>query len=173
MTPNLQPIHLKTENLLLRPLTQTDFETLYNIASDPMLWEQHPNKYRYKKEEFQNYFEGAILSQGAFIIIDTTTNQTMGCTRFYDHDPTNKTILIGYTFIGRKYWGKGYNQSLKKLMLDYIFQYVSSVYFHIGNQNYRSQKAIEKIGAKKIAEQQVEYYGETPKMNYIYQINKN
>ena len=55
-------------------------------------------------------------------------------------------------------------------MLDYAFQHIDKVYFHIGAQNYRSQKAIEKIGAQKIGEQEVEYYGEDSKLNYIYQI---
>lgn len=172
MTFNIQPNNLKSELLFLRPLQENDFEALYDIASDPLLWEQHPNKNRYKKEEFKNYFEGAILSKGAFIVLDSTTNETIGCSRFYDYDGKENAILIGYTFIGRKYWGKGYNESLKKVMLNYIFQFVSSVYFHIGNQNFRSQKAIEKFGAQKFGEQEVEYYGETPKMNYIYKINK-
>lgn len=172
MTFNIQPNNLKSELLFLRPLQENDFEALYDIASDPLLWEQHPNKNRYKNEEFKNYFEGAILSKGAFIVLDSTTNEIIGCSRFYDYDGKENSILIGYTFIGRKYWGKGYNESLKKVMLDYIFQFVLSVYFHVGNQNYRSQKAMEKLGAKKVGEQEIEYYGEALKMNYIYKINK-
>jgi RimJ/RimL family protein N-acetyltransferase len=172
MTFNIQPNNLKSELIFLRPLQENDFDKLFEIASDPLLWEQHPNKYRYKKEEFTTYFKGAILSKGAFIIIDSKTNETVGCSRYYDYNDDENTILIGYTFIGRKYWGRGYNASLKKIMLNYIFQYVSSVYFHIGNQNFRSQKAIEKFGAQKVGEQEVEYYGEIPKMNYIYKINK-
>ena len=169
---NIQPNNLTSELIFLKPLQENDFDKLFEIASDPLLWEQHPNKNRYKKEEFSTYFNGAILSKGAFIVIDFTTNETIGCSRFYDYNPIENTILIGYTFIGRKYWGKGYNASLKKVMLNYILQYVSSVYFHVGNQNFRSQKAIEKLGALKVGEQEVEYYGETPKMNYIYKINK-
>ena len=172
MTFNIQPNNLKSELIFLRPLQEIDFDKLFEIASDPLLWEQHPNKNRYKKEEFGTFFKGAMLSKGAFIVKDSATNETIGCSRYYDYNDDENTILIGYTFIGRKYWGKGYNGSLKKVMLNYISQYVSSVYFHIGNQNFRSQKAIEKIGAQKVGEQEVEYYGESPKMNYIYKINK-
>ena len=172
MTFNIQPNNLKSELIFLRPLLENDFDKLFEIASYPLLWEQHPNKNRYKKEESSTFFKGAMLSKGAFIVIDSATNETIGCSRYYDYNDDENTILIGYTFIGRKYWGKGYNGSLKKVMLNYIFQYVSSVYFHIGNQNFRSQKAIEKIGAQKVGEQEVEYYGESPKMNYIYKINK-
>lgn len=173
MTFNLQPQHLKNQLIQLFPLQEHDFEALYTVASDPLVWEQHPNKLRYQREVFQNFFEGAIQSQGAFLIREVQTNEVVGSSRFYDFDEKDNSILIGYTFIGRQFWGKGFNASLKKLMLDYAFHYVDKVYFHIGAQNYRSQKAIEKMGAIKVGEQHVEYYGEDSKLNYIYQINKS
>ena len=117
--------------------------------------------------------EGAVLSKGAFLIRDSKTNEVVGSSRYYDYNETDSSVLIGYTFIGTKFWGTGYNKALKKLMLDYAFQHVDKVYFHIGANNIRSQKAIEKIGATKIAEQEVTYYGEDSKLNFIYQINKN
>lgn len=173
MSFNIQPIDLKNETIQLIPLQKIDFEELYKVASDPLVWEQHPNKFRYQKAVFQNYFEGALLSKGAFIIRDSKTNEVVGSSRYYDFNEKENTILIGYTFIGRKFWGKGYNNALKKLMLDYAFQFVDKVYFHIGSHNYRSQKAIEKIGAVKVDEFEVEYYGEDSKLNFAYLITKN
>lgn len=172
MTFNLQPQHLQNQLIQLVPLQPNDFEALYKVASDPLVWEQHPNKLRYQRAVFQNFFEGAILSKGAFLVRDAQTNEVVGSSRFYDFDQNDKSVLIGYTFIGRKFWGKEYNKALKKIMLDYAFEHVDKVYFHIGAQNFRSQKAIEKIGAQKVGEQEVEYYGEDSKLNYIYQINK-
>jgi RimJ/RimL family protein N-acetyltransferase len=81
--------------------------------------------------------------------------------------------LIGYTFVGRSYWGKGFNRELKQLMLSYIFQYVDTVFFHVGAQNLRSQKAIEKIGALKVDEIEVAYYGEPEKINFVYEIQRH
>ncbi|NNT71208.1 GNAT family N-acetyltransferase [Flavobacterium sp. IMCC34852] len=170
---DLQPKNLKNELIQLIPLQETDFEELYAIASDPLVWEQHPNKLRYQREVFQNYFEGAMLSKGAFLIRDTKTNEAVGSSRFYDFNEKENSILIGYTFIGRKFWGNGYNKALKKIMLDYAFQEVNKVYFHIGAHNIRSQKAIEKIGAIKVDEFEVEYYGEEAKLNFVYLIQKN
>src|SRR6478672_1058545 len=172
MTFNLQPIQRQNQLIKLIPLQESDFEELYSVAFDELIWEQHPNKNRYQRDVFNNYFQGAIESKGAFFIRETTTNEPIGSTRFYDFDENDNSVLIGYTFIGRKFWGNGYNKALKKLMLDYAFNYVDKVYFHIGAFNYRSQKAIEKIGAVKIDEFEVEYYGEDSKLNYIYQINK-
>ena len=170
---DIQLTHLQNEFIRLVPLQETDFEELYNIASNPLVWEQHPNPNRYKREDFTNYFKGAIESKGAFLIIDYKTNETVGCSRYYDYNEADNSVLIGYTFIGTKFWGNGYNKALKKLMLDYAFQFVDKVYFHIGAFNIRSQKAIEKIGAVKVDEFEVEYYGEVSKLNFVYQINKN
>ena len=170
---DLQPFHLKNNLISLSPLQENDFEELYAVANDELLWEQHPNKLRYQRAVFQNFFEGAMLSGGAFIIRDNKTNEVVGSSRFYDYNEKENSILIGYTFIGRKFWGNDYNKSLKKLMLDYAFQHVNKVYFHIGAFNIRSQKAIEKIGAIKIDEFEVEYYGEDSKLNFVYLIEKN
>lgn len=169
---NLQPI-LENESVKLQPLQESDFEALYQVASDPLIWEQHPNKDRYKREVFQNFFEGAMISGGAFIIIDKKTNSVIGSTRFYDLDETEKSILIGYTFYGRDYWGSTYNQTVKKLMLDYIFQFVDKVLFHIGAQNIRSQKAIERLGALKVREIGVAYHSEAEVPNFEYVLSKN
>lgn len=81
-------------------------------------------------------------------------------------------MLIGYTFYGRNYWGSVYNPSVKKLMLDYAFQFLGKVYFHIGAENIRSQKAIERIGALKVREIEVAYHGEPMKLNFEYIIEK-
>lgn len=170
---DLQYQQLRNELIRLIPLQEINFEELYAVASEPLVWEQHPNKFRYQRDVFQNYFEGAMLSKGAFIIRDNKTNEVIGCSRYYDYDEIESSVLIGYTFIGIKFWGKDYNKALKKLMLHYAFQFVKKVYFHIGAFNYRSQKAIEKIGAIKVDEFEVEYYGETSKLNFIYLITKN
>lgn len=170
---DLQPTFLHDEVVKLIPLRESDFDRLFEIGSDPKVWEQHPNPNRYMLEDFTNYFKGAIESKGAFIALDAKNNETVGCSRYYDYNEEDNSVLIGYTFVGTKFWGNGYNKSMKKIMLDYAFRFVDKVYFHIGAFNIRSQKAIEKIGAIKIDEFEVEYYGETSKLNYVYVINKN
>jgi RimJ/RimL family protein N-acetyltransferase len=163
---------LENDRVLLSPLKETDFEDLYAVASDPKVWEQHPNKDRWKKEVFRNFFDGAMQSKGAFKIVDKTSGQVIGSTRFYNYDEKENTILIGYTFYGTAYWGTGVNKSVKKTMLDYIFQYVSKVLLHVGAENIRSQTAVGRIGALKIAEEEVTYFGEQPKLNFVYAIDK-
>jgi N-acetyltransferase len=167
---NWQPIDVKNEWVELTPLTETDFEQLYAVAKDPLVWEQHPNPDRYKWDVFQTYFQGAIESAGAFLIKDSTGN-AIGCTRFYDHVPEKKEVKIGYTFFSRDCWGKPFNQSTKSLMLQYAFQFVDDVIFHVGANNIRSQKAMEKMGALRIGQETVAYYGEEPRVNIVYKMS--
>ena len=169
MSPNLQP-HLESEIIILQPLKENDFEELYKAASDIKIWEQHPNKDRWKRDTFKNFFEGALISGGAFKIIDKATLEVIGSTRFYDYDEQEKSILIGYTFFKVSHWGKGFNHAVKKLMLDYIFQFVGQVDFHIGAENHRSLISIARMGAIKIGEQEVTYFGEEPKLNAVFRI---
>jgi N-acetyltransferase len=168
---NIQPV-LENDDIILLPLSAGDFEDLYAVASDPKIWEQHPNKDRWRKEVFQTFFEGAIQSKGAFKIVEKATGKVAGSTRFYDYNEQENGIFIGYTFYATKFWGTGFNPAVKALMLNYIFQFVSHVNFHIGVNNVRSQIAIGRIGAKKVAEEVVNYYGEAPKLNFVYSIDR-
>jgi len=163
---------LSNENVMLKPLQENDFEALFLQASNKEVWDQHPNKDRYKREVFQNFFDGAMESKGAFVIIDQATNQIIGSTRFYNFDADENSIFIGYTFYGKEFWGKNYNSQVKKLMMDYIFQFVDFVNFHVGSNNMRSRKAMQKLGAENLGELEVAYFGEASKTNILYQIQK-
>lgn len=169
---NFQPM-LRNNLVIAQPLSVSDFEGLYYAASDPLIWEQHPNKYRYQWQEFENYFKGAIESGGAFLVRDAQTFEIIGSSRYSDYNVETNIVSIGYTFFIRSHWGKGYNYVLKKLMLDYIFQFVDTVTFYIGAVNKRSQISLERIGAIKIGETQMAYYGETLQLNYTYAIAKD
>jgi RimJ/RimL family protein N-acetyltransferase len=168
---NLQPAILENDLIKLIPLEENHFEALYKAASDPLIWEQHPIKDRYTKEVFKPFFDAGINSKGAFLILDKTTNETIGTTRFYDYKPEESSIAIGYTFIGRKFWGGNYNKSTKKLLTDYAFQNVNSILFHVGAENIRSQKAVLKLGATKINEMNFPH-NEIGILHYEYELKK-
>ena len=170
---DIQPIHLKNDIVQLVPLQESDFDRLLKVASDPLIWKQHPNSNRYQKDRFKKYFEGAMLSQGAFIVLDSKTDEVICSSRFYDINPDTNSIKIGYTFIGIKFWGQNINKKMKLLMINYTFEKLDNVIFDIGSNNLRSQIAISRIGATKIGEQIIEYYGEEPKLNFIYRISKS
>lgn len=168
---SLQPV-LETTAITLLPLQPTDFADLYAVAADPKIWEQHPNKNRWQQDVFATFFEGAIQSSGAFKVVDNVTGTTLGSTRLYDYNPAANSILIGYTFYGTASWGRGVNLAAKALLLNYVFQFVDTVRFHIGADNVRSQIAIQRLGARKVAEQEITYYGEQPKLNFVFELPK-
>ena len=118
------------------------------------------------------FFQGAMESKGAFLVYDKNKNVPIGSSRYYAVDGNENAVAIGYTFIARDHWGGFYNPALKKLMIDYALQFVDFVVFHIGAVNIRSQKAIERLGAVKIDEVEMKYYGEPSKLNFIYEIRK-
>jgi len=142
---DLQPT-LKSEMLELRPLLPDDFEALYAVASDPLIWQQHPNSDRYKPDVFRKFFDEALQSGGALIAIDCKTERVIGSSRFHCYDLERSEIEIGWTFLARSHWGGAYNGEMKRLMLSHAFKFVDNVIFSVGANNVRSQRALEKIG---------------------------
>lgn len=146
------PIDLQptlTGNLIeIRPLKREDFAALFAAASDPLIWKQHPESDRYKKEVFLRFFESAIDSKGAFAVVDRKSGKIIGSSRYWNFKPEKSEIEIGWTFLERAFWGGAYNGELKSLMLKYAFRFVENVLLIVGENNLRSQKAVEKIGGK-------------------------
>jgi RimJ/RimL family protein N-acetyltransferase len=168
---DLQP-HLNGELIELRPLTPNDWDELFAVASDPLIWEQHPERDRYKEDVFRVFFKDALDSGGAFVIIDRKTQRIIGSTRFYGFDPKKSEIEIGWTFLARRYWGGLYNAEMKRLLLNHAFRFVESVVFFVGEDNVRSQKAMEKVGAIKVGTATRTYGDHPPARNLKYVMRK-
>ena len=130
----------------LRPLRESDWHALFAVASDPLIWEQHPRPDRCTEPVFREFFRQGIESGGALLATDAVTGEVIGSSRFR-HFPELAEIEIGWTFIARSHWGGRYNAEMKRLMLRHAFQFVQRVVFYVGERNIRSQKAVEKLGA--------------------------
>jgi RimJ/RimL family protein N-acetyltransferase len=148
---DLQPT-LEGSLISLRPLNSNDFESLYEVASDPLIWKQHPYSDRYKRDVFEKFFSEALGSKGALAVIDLKNGKIIGSSRYYEIDLCKNEVYIGYTFLKREYWGGIYNAELKRLMIAHASKYVSSIRFHIDKTNIRSQRATQKIGGVLIQE---------------------
>jgi RimJ/RimL family protein N-acetyltransferase len=143
----LQPT-LVGEALVLRPLKAADFDALFAVASDPLIWEQHPEPSRYQRAVFDGFFAGALASGGALAVLRRDTAAIIGTSRYYDWNATAREVAIGFTFVARQHWGGAVNRELKHLMLQHAFRWADAVWFHVGKNNWRSRKALEKIGAR-------------------------
>lgn len=140
-----QPV-LRGELLELRPLRAEDFAALYAVASDPLIWEQHPNSDRHREEVFREFFREALESGGALVASDLADGRVVGSSRFHGYDPARSEVEIGWTFLARSHWGGRYNGEMKRLMLGHAFRFVDNVVFLVGPNNLRSRHAVEKIG---------------------------
>ena len=153
-TFDFQPT-LSGEITLLRPLASSDYEALYDASSDPLIWEQLPRTERYKREVFDAFFDESIALKTSLLVQEKTTLDVLGSTRFARFDPLKSEIEIGWTFLKRRCWGKGFNREAKHLMLGHAFRFVNSVFFVAATTNLRSRRAIEKLGAR--FEQQLQW----------------
>jgi RimJ/RimL family protein N-acetyltransferase len=169
---NLQPL-LTGKQVLLRPLKSDDFEEIYSVASDPLIWEQHPVKTRYQREVYTTLFQELLSSQGTLVVIDRNTNEIIGHSRYYDYLPNDSNVAIGFTMLARKFWGGAYNRELKCLMLNHAFQKLDHVIFHVGEGNIRSRKSLEKFGARQFDQSIKIYQDGSQHVSIHYKIQKS
>ncbi len=144
-TPDLQPT-LRSERVLIRPVVAADWNGMYAVAADPEVWSLHPTSDRYKEPVFRQFFASALSCGSAFTILERQSDRIIGSSRYYGYEPKLREIEIGWTFLGREYWGGSYNREIKHLMLAHAFSFVETVVFWVGVENHRSRRAMEKIG---------------------------
>ena len=143
-----QPV-LDGERLYLRPLTEADWDALYAVASDKLLWEKHPSYDRWQEPVFRAFFDDALAQGGALAIVDKASGAVIGSSRFHGYDPAGEgEVMIGWSFLARPYWGLGYNAEFKRLMLAHAFRFVGRVLFRVGVDNVISRKAMANIGGR-------------------------
>lgn len=167
----LQPT-LGNERVLLRPLTEQDFEPLFEAASDPLIWEQHTAE-RYKREIFSDFFKESMKSGGALVIIDKESEKIIGSSRYKPITKMDTAVEIGWTFLSRKYWGGEYNKVVKTLMIEHAFRFFDDVILYIDEENLRSQKAAEKISAERQSADSPFNVIRRDPSHVTYRINKN
>ena len=141
-----QPM-LEGELLVVRPLRAEDVDALYEVARDPLLWEQHPQRDRWREDVFRRFFAEQLASGGGLAVVDRATGAVIGSSRYLDYDEAASEVEIGWTFLARPYWGGVYNGELKRLMVEHAFRFVERVVFLVDPNNLRSRRAVEKLGA--------------------------
>ena len=159
---------LTGEKVILRPVTAQDEAALYAIASDPAVWALHPRSDRWRKDVFTAYFADGLASGGALTALCRETGEVIGWSRYSVQFALAGEIEIGWTFLGRQWWGGAHNADMKRLMLAHAFRFVDRVILRIGPHNLRSRRAAEKIGA--VLTDRTE--GEGAALNLIYAIDK-
>ena len=167
-----QPV-LEGERLLLRPLRPDDWDALFAVASDRELWALHPSHDRWQEPVFREFFDDALAKGGALAVVDKASGEVIGSTRFQPCDYFEEQPLeIGWSFIARTYWGKGYNAEMKRLMLAHAFAHVDRVVFRVGADNVISRGAMANIGGRLTGTTFVEDRAGRPVEHVVYEITR-
>lgn len=176
-----QPV-LEGERLYLRPLTEADWPALYAVAADRLLWAGHPAHDRWQEPVFREFFDDALAHGGALAIVDKHApsgpegaggGAVIGSSRFQGYDPAGEgEVEIGWSFLARPYWGRGYNAEFKRLMLEHAFKYVGRVLFRVGAGNVISRKAMANIGGRLTGETFVVERAGRPVEHVVFEITR-
>lgn len=158
--------------LHLRPLTQGDEEALYAVARDPLIWAGHPVTDRWQRPIFQIQFDSIMTKNGAMAVFDRASGALVGTSTFHNHKPERSEVEIGNTYLARSHWGGAFNRELKSLMLTHAFRHVERVVFRIGETNFRSRRACEKIGAHLTDRTEVLAGPHGPMPHVVYEITR-
>ncbi len=130
----------------LAPLRAEDFEALFAAASDPEIWALHPMHTRWQRDVFTAFFEESLSSRGGLCVRDAATGAIIGHSRFSTEFSQGDEVEIGWSFLTRAYWGGPANREKKTLMMDHAFGFTAQIIYRVGEANWRSRRAVEKLG---------------------------
>jgi N-acetyltransferase len=137
---------LHGEWLTMRPYAEDDFEALYAVAADPLIWEVHPVPERHQRPVFRFNIDDALSDKGGLVAIDRNSGAIIGYSRYSQTKVDAADMEIGWTFLARAFWGGQYNRDMKRVMLAHALASFERVIFRVGDANGRSRRAVEKIG---------------------------
>lgn len=164
-----QPV-LEGERLLLRPLRQDDWSAFHAAASDPLIWQQHPAPDRWRERECRAWFDAGLAEGGALAAIDRASGALVGSSRYQVLDVPQDVAVIGSTFLARSHWGGAWNREMKRLMLAHALNAKPRAWFLVGEANWRSRRAMEKMGGRQTGETYVAQLASGPAVHLIYEI---
>ncbi|HEX2083386.1 MAG TPA: GNAT family protein [Xanthomonadaceae bacterium] len=139
----------------LEPLTVAHADDLLAAAADGALWTLNytavpgpdlASARDYIRVALEGRASGTMLP---FVVV--AEGSIVGCTRYYDIDPSVPTLAIGYTWYAARVQRTHVNTACKRLLLGHAFEAMGmrTVYFHTSHLNLRSQAAIERLGAQR------------------------
>lgn len=143
---------LSSNGITLKPLMLSHATDLMEACQDGELWNINETSVP-EPDKVIGYINTAdsMPDRQAFVVIDESNGKAIGTTSFHDILPTSKRLEIGYTWYAKSYWRTHVNTTCKLMLLTYIFETLKyqTVGWRTDIDNHRSQKAIERLGAKK------------------------
>ena len=150
-----EPRVLETGLLRLEPMSAGHAAALEAAARDGELWKLRVTSVP-APDETASYIAAALEGQGAgrmlpFVVRDVPSGLVIGSTRYHDIDPATERLEIGYTWYARRWQRTHANTSCKLLLMTHAFEFLGAklVGWRTDNYNFASQRAIERLGARK------------------------
>ena len=149
------PVTLRMSGLLLEPLTLAHQAGLAAAAADGELWRIRVTSVP-EPQDTRAYIETALQmrdegSRLAFAVIDEASGRVLGSTSYHDILPAVRRVEIGYTWYAKSVQRSHVNTTAKLLMMGHAFEQLQChvVGWRTDNFNFASQRAIERLGARK------------------------
>jgi len=151
----VEPVTLRSNGLRLEPLAPEHAEGLAAAAADGELWKLRITSVP-EPQDARAYVETALQmraagSRFAFAVVDETSGRVLGSTSYHDILPAVRRVEIGYTWYAQSVQRTHVNTTCKLLMMGHAFDTLGChvVGWRTDNYNFASQRAIERLGAKK------------------------
>lgn len=151
----VEPVELRARGVLLTPLTLAHEAGLRAAAQDGELWNIRVTSVP-EPENTRAYIEQALAMRDAgsrmpFAVVDEASGHLLGTSSYHDIVPALKRVEIGYTWYARSVQRSHVNTTCKLLLLTHAFETLGAavVGWRTDNYNFASQRAIERLGAKK------------------------
>ncbi|MDG4792402.1 bifunctional pyridoxamine 5'-phosphate oxidase family protein/GNAT family N-acetyltransferase [Micromonospora sp. WMMD1082] len=155
-SPWHEPAVRHGRHVLLEPLDLSHTDELYAATADPEVWQYLSRPLPTGPAQLREIVAGALAEQHrhervAWVQRCAVTGAVVGSTSYYEIDPGQRSVAIGYTFLGRPWWRSGINTEAKLLLLARAFDELGAVrvVWHTDLRNERSQRAIERLGAQR------------------------
>ena len=151
----IQPKALQSHNVILVPLGLEHLDGVMNAAADGKLWQLRFTSVP-EPESTRRYIENALAGRANgdrfhFAVIEADTGKLDGCTSYHDILPSVRRVDIGWTWYAKRVQRTHVNTACKWLLMSHAFETLDclTVGWRTSNVNFASQKAIERLGAKK------------------------
>ena len=151
----VEPVVLQDRGVRLEPLALGHEDGLRAAAADSQLWRIRVTSVP-EPDQTRAYIDAALQARAegqrfAFAVIDAASGRVLGSTSFHDILPTVRRVEIGYTWYARSVQRSHVNTTAKLLMMGHAFDTLGChvVGWRTDNFNFASQRAIERLGARK------------------------
>jgi uncharacterized protein len=155
-SPWVAPVTLTGRHVRLEPLTPGHVDGLLEALADDEVWQYLPETRPQTRAQMAEHV--AALLDRAWIgrqlpwaQVDPATGAVIGMTTYHDVDPVNRSLGIGHTVLGRRWWRTGVNAEAKLMLLQHAFEVLGAerVFWYTDIRNWRSQQAIARLGASR------------------------